>query len=59
MGSSNTSPKLKPGSAAAAKTDPEIQAHQEWLGFLQPRGLVVAQAAMQEAAWVLEQVGVQ
>ena len=41
------------------KTDPEIQAHQEWLGFLQPRGLVVAQAAMQEAVWVLEQVGVQ
>jgi hypothetical protein len=31
------------------KTDPEIKAHQEWLGFLQPRGLVVAPAALWEA----------
>ncbi|MCS5694402.1 hypothetical protein NZK33_20860 [Cyanobium sp. FGCU-6] len=27
------------------KTDPELQAHKEWLGYLQPRGLVVAPAA--------------
>jgi hypothetical protein len=39
------------------KTDPELQAHQEWLGYLQPRGLVVAPAAMWEAGWVLEQSG--
>jgi hypothetical protein len=24
------------------KTDPELQAHKEWLGYLQPRGLMVA-----------------
>ena len=40
-----------------AKTDPEHQAHKEWLGYLQPRGLVVAPAAMWEAGWVLEQSG--
>jgi hypothetical protein len=40
-----------------AKTDPELQAHKEWLGYLQPRGLVVAPAAMGEAGWVLEQSG--
>ena len=40
-----------------AKTDPELQAHKEWLGYLQPRGLVVAPAAMWEAGWVLEQSG--
>jgi hypothetical protein len=39
------------------KTDPELQAHKEWLGYLQPRGLVVAPAAMWEAGWVLEQSG--
>ncbi|MDM7953260.1 MAG: hypothetical protein QUV07_08615 [Cyanobium sp. CZS 25K] len=39
------------------KTDPELKAHQEWLGFLQPRGLAVAPAAMWEAGWVLEQGG--
>jgi hypothetical protein len=39
------------------KTDPELQAHKEWLGYLQPRGLVVAPAAMGEAGWVLEQSG--
>jgi len=39
------------------KADPELKAHQEWLGFLQPRGLVVAPAAMWEAGWVLEQGG--
>jgi hypothetical protein len=39
------------------KTDPELQAHKEWLGYLQPRGLVVAPAAMWEAGWVLEQGG--
>jgi hypothetical protein len=39
------------------KTVPELQAHKEWLGYLQPRGLVVAPAAMWEAGWVLEQSG--
>jgi hypothetical protein len=39
------------------KTDPELQAHKEWLGYLQPRGLVVAPAAMWEAGWVLEESG--
>ncbi len=39
------------------KSDPELKAHQEWLGYLQPRGLVVAPAAMWEAGWVLEQSG--
>ncbi len=41
----------------APRIDPELKAHQEWLGYLQPRGLVVAPAAMQEAGWVLEQGG--
>jgi hypothetical protein len=31
------------------KTDPELQAHKEWLGYLQPRGLVVPLAAMGDA----------
>ena len=35
------------------RTEPELQAHKEWLGYLQPRGLVVAPAAMGEAGWVL------
>jgi hypothetical protein len=26
--------------------DPELKAHREWLGYLQPVGLVVAPAAM-------------
>jgi hypothetical protein len=39
------------------KTDPELQAHKEWLGYLQSRGLVVAPAAMGEAGWVLQQGG--
>ena len=37
-----------------AKTVPELQAHKEWLGDLQPRGLVVAPEAMREADWALE-----
>ena len=44
-------------SPRAPRIDPELKAHQEWLGYLQPRGLVVAPAAMQEAGWVLEQGG--
>jgi hypothetical protein len=44
-------------SPRARRIDPELKAHQEWLGYLQPRGLVVAPAAMQEAGWVLEQGG--
>jgi len=38
-------------------TDPELQADKEWLGYLQPRGLVVAPAARWEAGWVLERSG--
>ena len=37
--------------------DPQLKAHQEWLGYLQPVGLVVAPAAMVEAGWVLTQSG--
>ncbi|WP_188022380.1 DNA methyltransferase [Synechococcus sp. RS9907] len=37
--------------------DPELKAHQEWLGYLQPVGLVVAPAAMQEAGWVVTRSG--
>ncbi|TGH18649.1 MAG: SAM-dependent methyltransferase, partial [Aphanocapsa feldmannii 277cI] len=37
--------------------DPELKAHQEWLGYLQPVGLVVAPAAMQDAGWVLTRSG--
>jgi len=37
--------------------DPELKAHQEWLGYLQPVGLVVAPAAMQEAGWVVMRSG--
>ena len=44
-------------SPRSPRIDPELKAHQEWLGYLQPRGLVVAPAAMQEAGWVLEQGG--
>lgn len=36
---------------------PELRAHQEWLGYLQPVGLVVASAAMQEAGWILTRSG--
>ncbi|MDH4405160.1 MAG: N-6 DNA methylase, partial [Cyanobium sp. D14.bin.5] len=37
--------------------DPELLAHQEWLGYLQPVGLVVAPAAMQDAGWVVARSG--
>jgi len=37
--------------------DPELRAHQEWLGYLQPVGLVVAPAAMQDAGWVVTRSG--
>ncbi|MEB3353742.1 MAG: SAM-dependent methyltransferase, partial [Cyanobacteriota bacterium] len=37
--------------------DPEQRAHQEWLGYLQPVGLVVAPAAMLEAGWVVTRSG--
>ena len=36
---------------------PKLRAHQEWLGYLQPVGLVVAPAAMQEAGWILTRSG--
>ena len=38
-------------------TDPELKAHREWLGYLQPVGLVVAPAAMLEAGWVVTRSG--
>ena len=38
-------------------TDPELKAHQEWLGYLQPLGLVVAPAAMVDAGWVVTRSG--
>ena len=37
--------------------DFELRAHQEWLGFLQPVGLVVVPAAMQDAGWVVTRSG--
>lgn len=37
--------------------DPELRARQEWLGSLQPAGLVVAPAAMQDAGWVVTRSG--
>ncbi|MCP9859456.1 MULTISPECIES: Eco57I restriction-modification methylase domain-containing protein [unclassified Cyanobium] len=37
--------------------DPELLAHREWLGYLQPVGLVVAPAAMQDAGWVVTRSG--
>ena len=37
--------------------DPELKAHQEWLGYMQPVGLVVAPAAMQDAGWVVTRSG--
>jgi hypothetical protein len=40
-----------------SRTDLDLKAHQEWLGYLQPVGLVVAPAAMVEAGWVVEQGG--
>jgi len=40
-----------------ASVDPDLRAHQEWLGYLQPVGLVVAPAAMVEAGWVLTRSG--
>ena len=38
-------------------TDPELLAHQQWLGYLQPVGLVVAPAAMRDAGWVVARSG--
>ncbi|MFN7900582.1 MAG: hypothetical protein ACK5N0_13130 [Synechococcaceae cyanobacterium] len=37
-----------------SKSDPDLQAHKEWLGYLQPRGLVVPLAAMGDAGYVLD-----
>ena len=37
--------------------NPELNAHQEWLGYLQPVGLVVAPAAMVDAGWVVTRSG--
>jgi hypothetical protein len=41
----------------APTIDPELRAHQEWLGYLQPLGLVVAPAAMVDAGWVVTRSG--
>jgi hypothetical protein len=41
----------------SSTTDPELKAHREWLGYLQPVGLVVAPAAMLEAGWVVTRSG--
>ena len=38
--------------------DPELKTHQEWLGYLQPVGLVVAPAAMVDAGLVVTRRGV-
>jgi len=40
-----------------ATVNPELRAHQEWLGYLQPVGLVVAPAAMVDAGWVVTRSG--
>jgi len=40
-----------------ATVNPELKAHQEWLGYLQPVGLVVAPAAMVDAGWVVTRSG--
>ena len=40
-----------------ATINPELRAHQEWLGYLQPVGLVVAPAAMVDAGWVVTRSG--
>ena len=36
-----------------AKPDPEVAAHLEWLGYVQPTGLVVSAAALVRAGAVL------
>jgi type I restriction-modification system DNA methylase subunit len=41
----------------APTVNPELRAHQEWLGYLQPVGLVVAPAAMVDAGWVVTRSG--
>jgi hypothetical protein len=38
---------------AAAKLDPEILAHLEWLGFVRPTGLVVSAPALARAGAIL------
>ena len=37
--------------------DPELKAHQEWLGYLPPVGLVVIPAAIVDAGWVVTRSG--
>ena len=37
-----------------AKTDPHVAAHLEWLGFIQPEGLVVSATALARAGAVLD-----
>jgi hypothetical protein len=38
----------------AKKLDPQIAAHNEWLGFVQPKGLVVSPAAMVHSGVIVE-----
>jgi len=38
-----------------AKIDPQLQAHLEWLGFIQPKGLVVSAPALVRAGAILDQ----
>ena len=37
-----------------APSDPEIQAHLEWLGFVRPKGLVVSAPALVRAGAILD-----
>ena len=37
-----------------AKIDPEVLAHLEWLGFVQPIGLVVSAPALVRAGCILD-----
>src|SRR5689334_9940863 len=39
---------------AMAKVDPAVQAHLDWLGFVQPTGLVVSAHALVRAGAILE-----
>jgi len=48
---------LIPCPAAPPQPTQPLLAHQEWLGYLQPVGLVVAPAAMQDAGWVVTRSG--
>jgi len=44
---------------ANARVAPEVQAHLEWIGFVQPTGLVVSPAALVRAGAILDRRDVQ